>query len=405
MRMPVLTNISRLITCRDEGGQADVHPIDDAALVWRGGEIRWVGAAASLPHEYIGEETLDAGRTLVVPGLVDCHTHLAFGGWRADEFELRCRGATYQEIAASGGGILNTVQATRATTEDELFDRARHFAFAIARLGVTTIECKSGYGLSKNEELKLLRVYRRLRDALPIDIVPTLLGAHLVPPEYSDDRAAYVDLLCNTIIPQVASDRLAEFCDVFVEEGAFSREEARRVLTAGAAAGLRPKLHADQLSDRDGAALAAELRAASADHLEYANEAGIRAMAEAGVVAVHLPIASLYLRQPAMDARRFIDDGVRVAVATDFNPGSAPSYHLPLAMMLACTIGRMTPSEVLKAATIYGARAIGRAESGGSLESGKRADFVLVDAPSVNQWIYHFQPNAVQAVFAGGRKL
>lgn len=403
--MPVLTNIARLVTCRDEGGQAEVHPIDDAALVWRDGEIRWVGAVASLPHEYADEETVDAGRALVIPGLVDCHTHLAFGGWRADEFELRCRGATYQEIAASGGGILSTVKATRTASEDELLDRAQGFALAMARLGVTTIECKSGYGLSAQEELKLLHVYRRLRDALPLEIVPTLLGAHVVPPEYSDDRAAYVDLLCDTVIPEAASENLAEFCDVFVEEGAFSREEARHVIAAGAAAGLRPKLHADQLSDSGGAALAADVHAVSADHLEYASEEGIRAMAESGVVAVHLPIASLYLRRPAMDARRFIAEGVRVAVATDFNPGSAPSYHLPLAMTLACTLGKMTPSEVLKAATIYGARAIGRAESRGSLEVGKRADFLLVDAASVNHWMYHFQPNAVRAVFAGGRKL
>ncbi len=401
--MPVLTNIARLVTCRDEGGQGDVHPIDAAALVWHDGVIRWVGAAGDLSGEHADEETVDAGGALVVPGLIDCHTHLAFGGWRADEFELRCRGATYQEIAQSGGGILSTVRQTRATTEDDLYERAKAFALAMMRLGVTTLECKSGYGLSAREERKLLHVYRRLREELPIEIVPTFLGAHVVPPEYSDDHAAYVDFLCDSLIPEVASERLAEFCDVFVEPGAFSRADARRILAAGNAAGLRAKLHADQLSDGDGAALAAEVHAVSADHLEYSNIDGIRAMAAAGVVAVNLPIASLYLRRPAMDARTFIDAGVRVAVATDFNPGSAPSYHLPLAMMLACTMGRMTPAEVLKAATIYAARAIDRMESIGSLEPGKRADFLLIDAPSVNHWMYHFRPNAVRAVFAAGR--
>lgn len=403
--MPLLTNISRLVTCRDEGGQGEVHAIDDAAMVWEDGQIRWVGAAAELPPEHAQNEAVDAGGALVVPGLVDCHTHLAFGGWRAEEFEMRCRGATYQEIARSGGGILTTVRQTRTATEDELYERAKGFALKMAQLGVTTIECKSGYGLSAAEERKILHVYRRLQDDLPIQIVSTLLGAHVVPPEYSDDRTAYVDFLCESLIPEVASEGLAEFCDVFVESGAFTREEARRIFKAGTAAGLRPKLHADQLSDGGGAALAAEVDAISADHLERAHLDGIRAMAAAGVVAVHLPIAGLYLRQEPMDARTFIEEGVRVAVATDFNPGSAPSYHLPLAMTLACTMGRMTPAEVLKGTTIYAARAIDRAESTGSLEPGKRADFLVVDAPSVNHWIYHFRSNAVRAVFAGGRKL
>ena len=403
--MPVLTNIATLVTCRADGGQGDVHAIHDAAVAWRAGAIEWVGEAADLPSEHAVAGSIDADGALVVPGLVDCHTHLAFGGWRADEFELRCRGATYQEIAASGGGILNTVQKTRSATEDELFDRARTFAVEAARLGVTTMECKSGYGLSSSEERKILRVYRRLQDELPIDVVPTLLAAHVVPPEYSDDHSAYADLLCDRLIPEVAAEGLAEFCDVFVEEGAFNRAEARRILQAGAAAGLRPKLHVDQLSDGGGAALAAEVHAASADHLEYAHIEGIRAMAAEGVVAVCLPLATLYLGQRPMNARRFIDEGVAVAVATDFNPGSAPSYHLPLAMTLACTLCRMTPAEALKGATIHAARAVGRAGVTGSIEPGKRADFLIVDAPSVNEWLYHFRPNAVRAVYAGGRRL
>jgi imidazolonepropionase len=403
--MPVLTNIFELNSCRDEGGQGDIHSLSDAAVAWIDGRIEWVGPRRDLPGEYAAYEVVDAGGALVVPGLIDCHTHLAFGGWRADEFELRCRGTTYQEIAAAGGGILNTVGATRAASEDALVARTGAFAREMMRLGVTTIECKSGYGLSTEEERKLLRVYRRLAAELPVEIVPTFLGAHTVPPEYRDRRAAYVELICCEMIPMIASEMLADFCDVFLEAGAFTVSEAREVLNAGAAHGLRPKLHADQLTDGGGALLASEVGAASADHLEFASRRGMRAMAAAGVVAVNLPIAALYLRQPPLDARPFIEEGVPVAVATDFNPGSAPSYHLPLAMTLACTMSRMTPAEALKGATIYAARALNRADRIGSIERGKRADFVLVDATSVNHWLYHFRPNAVRAVYASGIRL
>jgi imidazolonepropionase len=403
--MPVLINISELNSCRDEGGQGDVHPIADAALAWIDDRIEWVGPRHDLPAEYAAYEMMDAGGALVVPGLIDCHTHLAFGGWRADEFELRCRGTTYQEIAAAGGGILNTVEATRAASEDDLVVRAGAFAREMMRLGVTTMECKSGYGLSTDEERKLLRVYRRLEADLPVEIVPTFLGAHTVPPEYRDRRAAYVELLCIEMIPGIAAEGLADFCDIFLETGAFTVREAREVLNAGAAHGLRPKLHADQLTDGGGALFASEVGAASADHLEFASREGMRAMAATGVVAVNLPIASLFLRQPPLDARAFIEEGVCVAVATDFNPGSAPSYHLPLAMTLACTMSRMTPAEALKGATIYAARALNRADRIGSLERGKRADFVLVEASSVNHWLYHFRPNAVRAVYASGIRL
>jgi imidazolonepropionase len=269
-------------------------------------------------------------------------------------------------------------------------------------LGVTTIECKSGYGLDREHELELLRVYRRLAETEPVRIVPTFLGAHLVPPEYRERRGAYVALLVEELIPAVAAERLAACCDVFVEESAFTVEEARRILLAGRAVGLAPRLHADQLTSSGGAELAAEVGALSADHLEHVSDRGITAMAEAGVVAVSLPLASLYLAQPPMPARRFIAAGVPVAVATDFNPGSAPSYHLPLALTLACTLQRMTPAEALKGATIIAARALGLAGRIGSLEPDKAADFVLLDAPDVNHWIYHFRSNACRSVVAGG---
>lgn len=400
--MPVLRSIRQLATCVAPGGQGEIHPIRDAALAWEGDTIRWVGAERDLPPEFAAWPAHDPGGRLVIPGLVDCHTHLAFGGWRADEWERRIAGATYLDIAREGGGIARTVRDTRACSEDELLERSRGFLGEMLRLGVTTVECKSGYGLSVEEELKLLRVYRRLADEGPTRIVPTLLGAHTVAPEYRGRRAEYVRLVCEEMIPRAAAEGLAEFCDVFVEEGAFTPDEARVILRTGLRHGLAPKLHADQLGDGGGAALAAEVGAVSADHLEHASADGVRAMAQAGVVAVSLPLASLYLAQPPMPARRMIDAGVAVAIATDFNPGSAPSFHLPLALTLACTVQRLTPAEALKGATLYAARAVGREGEVGSLEAGKRADWTEIDAPDVAHWLYHFRGNAAVRTVIGG---
>ncbi len=399
--MQLLRNIGILAACRPEGGQGEIHAVRDAALAWEDGRVAWVGPAAQLPEEYGGLRGDDAGGRLVVPGLVDCHTHLAFGGWRADEFALRAAGATYLEIARAGGGITSTMRATREAAEAALLERAAGFLQAMIALGVTTVECKSGYGLDTKTELKLLRVYRALAGLGPSRIVPTFLGAHVVPPEHRADRRRYIELLIAEMIPAVAREGLARCCDVFVEETAFSVAEAREILEAGRGAGLAPKLHADQLADGGGAELAAEVGAWSADHLEHASDRGIAAMAAAGVVAVSLPIASLYLRQPAMRARRFIEAGVPVAVATDFNPGSAPSYHLPLALTLACTMQGMMPAEALKGATSIAARALGL-DGAGSIVRGGPADFAVIDAPGVDQWLYHFRPNAcVRTVIAG----
>jgi imidazolonepropionase len=400
--LKVLANISQLATCRAEGEQGHIHAISDAAMAWDEGVILWVGRASELPKEYRSADRIDAGGRLVIPGLIDCHTHLAFGGWRADEFEHRIQGRSYLEIAQAGGGIASTVRQTRAATEQQLVERAAQFLEGMLALGVTTVECKSGYGLNEEAELKLLRVYRRLAREQPVRLVPTFLGAHVVPAEFRDNRAAYVDLLVNRLIPAVAREKLAACCDVFVEESAFSVDEARRILRAGQGVGLAAKLHTDQLTDSGGAELAAELEALSADHLEHISELGVFAMARAGVVAVSLPLASLFLGQSPMPARRLIQAGVPVAVATDFNPGTAPSYHLPLALMLACTLQRMTPAESLKGATIYAARAVGLERSVGSLEPGKAADFALIDAPDVGHWLYHFRPNACVMTTVGG---
>ena len=400
--MPVLRRIGTLATCRSEGGQSAIHPIQDAALVWEGGTLLWVGPEKALPAEYAAWEGWDADGALVIPGLIDCHTHLAFGGWRAEEFEQRLQGSSYLDIARRGGGIMSTVAQTRTMSEDELLDRARGFLERMMALGVTTVECKSGYGLDEASELKLLQVYRRLAEQGPLRPVSTLLAAHAVPSEYRDRRDAYVALVVDRIIPAAAREHLARCCDAFVEDGAFTVDEARQILRAGRAAGLAPKLHADQLTSGGGAELAAELGALSADHLECVSTGGIAALRQAGVVAVSLPIATLYLGEAPMPARRLIDAGVRVAVATDFNPGSAPSWHLPLALTLACTLQRMTPAEALKGATIHAARAVGLESEIGSLEVGKAADFAIIDAPEVNHWLYQFRPNACVETVIGG---
>lgn len=401
--MPLLRNIGLLATCRAPGGQGEIHPIRDAALGWEAGRITWVGAEADVPPTLAATETWDAGGCLVIPGLIDCHTHLAFGGWRAGEFEQRLLGATYQDIARRGGGIASTVTATRALSEDELSQRCLTFLDAIVRLGVTTVECKSGYGLDTKNELKLLRVYRRVRDLHPVRIVSTFLGAHVIPKEWQADRARYVDLIIEEMIPAVAEDHLADFCDVFVEDTAFTADEARRIFRAAKAAGLQPKLHADQLESGGGAELAAEVQAVSADHLEYASPEGITDMARSGTVAVALPLATLYLGQQPMAARRFVAAGVPVAVATDFNPGSAPSYDMHLALLLGCILSGLTPTEALKGGTLHAARALGRDQHLGSLEVGKAADFAVIDAPDVTHWLYHFRPDTCRMTVVDGQ--
>ncbi len=400
--MQVLTNIGCLVTNREMEGQGNLGEIADAALVWESDAIRWAGPAADLPEIYQDVEAMDAGGHLVIPGLIDCHTHLAFGGWRTDEFEMRALGKGYLEIAKAGGGIASTVAATRKASEDALFEKARAVLDEMLALGITTVECKSGYGLTLEDECKQLRVYKRLAAVHPVKLVSTVLSAHIVPAEYRSNRRKYIDLIRQEILPAVAEEGLASFCDVFVEETAFSVEEAEEILTSAAVLGLRARLHVDQLRDGGGAALAARMHAISADHLEYASAAGIQAMAEQDVVAVSLPFATFNLRQRAMPARAFIDASVKVAVATDFNPGSAPSYHLPAAMYMACILQYMSPAEVLKGATLYAAKALGLENERGRLIPGFKADFAIIDAPDVNAWLGHLRPNANLRTFVGG---
>lgn len=400
--MALLRNIGQLVRCLAEGGQGEVQPIEAGALVWQGETIVWVGREADLPVAFQEEPSIDVQGRLVLPGLIDCHTHLAFAGWRADEFRERSLGATYQDIARRGGGILSTVEATRRAGQEELLERAIGFAGEIARLGVTAIECKSGYGLDVETELKLLRTYRRLGQEVDLTVVSTYLGAHMVPPEW--DRESYIDLVCQEMIPRIAEERLAAYCDIFVEEGAFRPEEAREIAQVAHRHGLGVKLHVDQLSDLGGGELAEEVGAISADHLEHLSSHGVAAMGRSGAVAVSLPFASLLLKQTSLPARKLIEAGVAVAVATDFNPGSAPTYHLPFAMALACMTQGMTPSEVVKGATLFAARAIGLEREVGSLEPGKRADFIVVDAPSCDHWLYHLRANCCLRRFRKGEE-
>jgi imidazolonepropionase len=398
--MPVLTNISHLYTCAGDA-QGEVGHVPDAALAWEGKAIRWVGPAKELPAEFKKWESEDAGGRIVIPGLIDCHTHLAFGGWRAGDFERRIKGETYLQIAQAGGGIASTVAKTRALSEAELVERANDVLEEMVALGVTTVEAKSGYGLTVADELKTLRAYRTLSERQSVRLLSTFLGAHTVPPEYRERRTEYVRLIVEEMIPAVAAEKLATFCDAFVEASAFTHDEARTIFAAAKKHGLVPKLHADQITANGGAELAAEVGAASADHLEQISDVGIAAMAKAGVVGVSLPLATLYLDMRPLPARNMIEAGVPVAVATDFNPGSAPSWHLPLAMMLACNLQRMTPAEVLVGTTRMAAWAL-RRDDVGVLAPGKGADFAIIEAEDLTHWMYQFQPNACVRTVIGG---
>ena len=377
--------------CLDQGVQNDVHLIENATVVWQEDIIVWVGKTKEMPEQYEHSNIVLQNGGFLVPGLIDCHTHLAFGGWRADEFGERVSGTPYAEITKRGGGISSTVTDTRAASKEELIEKANGFLTEMTALGVTTVECKSGYGLNIDDEFKILSAYDDLKKITPLTLVSTFLGAHLVPKETS--REDYCRMIIEEMIPKIAEQKLAEFCDIFIDDHAFTKTEARPIIEAAKAHGLKIKLHVDQLSGDGGAEFAADCGAFSADHLEYVSEEGIKALKKSGTIAVTLPLASLYTFQKSLDARMLIDAGVEVALATDFNPGSAPSNHLPLAMMLGCTLNRMSPKETLKAVTLYAAKAIDKADKIGSIEVGKYADFALIDTPSIEHWMYHFKAN------------
>jgi imidazolonepropionase len=379
--------------------------IEDGAIAVRDGRIAWVGPRAELPHGSARAHHRCGGRW-ATPGLVDCHTHLVFGGDRAHEFELRLGGATYEEIARAGGGIRSTVAATRAAGESVLAAAARPRLAALLREGVTTIEIKSGYGLDIATEARQLRVARALGRQGPQRIVTTFLGAHALPPEFKDRQGAYVDLVAGPMLDAIAAEGLADAVDCFAEGIAFTPEETRRVFAAARAKGLAVKLHADQLSDQGGAALAAESGALSADHIEYANEAGIAAMGRAGTVAVLLPGAFYFLREkqspPVSWLRRH---QVPIALATDANPGSSPVLSLLLVLNMAATLFRLTPEEALAGVTRNGARALGLGGEIGTLEAGKAADFVLWDIERPAELVYWVARNPMHRVVRAGAEV
>lgn len=351
------------------------------------------------------EQIIDAEGRLATPGLADAHTHLIFGGWRQDELADKLHGVPYLDILARGGGILSTVRATRAATETELLEKGRRALLEMQRFGVTACEAKSGYGLETETELRQLRVIRQLGQECAMDLAPTLLGAHALPPEYQADREGYLRLLCEEMIPRAAAEGLARFCDVFCEEGVFTAEESRRILLAGKAHGLLPKLHADEIHPIGGSQLAGELGAVSAEHLIVCPEEGMDSMARSGVIACLLPCTSLYLGASFAPARRLVEKGVAIAIATDFNPGSCPCLNLQLAMSLGCLHYRLTPEEVLTAVTLNGAAAMGLAGRLGSVEPGKQCDLALWDAPDLNYLCYRMGSNLCTSVIKNAVRL
>jgi len=379
--------------------------VEDGVIAVQDGRIAWVGPAAELPGapESLAERVHDAAKAWITPGLIDCHTHLVYGGDRAREFELRLTGASYEEIARAGGGIRSTVEQTRAASEEELYVQALPRLRDLQAEGVTTIEIKSGYGLTLEHELKMLRVARRLGEDPAVTVLTTFLGAHALPPEFDRRPEDYIDAVI-AMLPEVAASGLADAVDAFCERIAFYPEQVARVFEAALAAGLPVKLHADQLSDLKGAALAARFGALSADHLEYTGEDGVKAMALKGSVAVLLPGAFYVLREtklPPVEALR--EAGVPIALASDNNPGSSPITSLLLMLSMGCTLFRLTPEEALAGITRNGARALGLQETHGTLEVGKAADFVLWDIAQPAELAYRIGHNPCRQVVKDGK--
>lgn len=376
----------------------------DAALVVEQGRIVWLGAYAELPDHYHTQPQHDAGGAWITPGLIDCHTHLVYGGQRADEFALRLAGASYEEIARSGGGIVSSVRATRAATEDELFAQASERLKPLLAEGVTAIEIKSGYGLDLESERKQLRVARRLGREHNVSVYTTFLGAHALPPEFTGRADKYIDLVCNVMLPVLAEEGLIDAVDAFCEGIGFSLAQTERVFQAAQQFGLPVKLHAEQLSNLGGSALAASYQALSTDHLEYLDEAGIQAMAKAGTVAVLLPGAYYFLRETKLPPLELLRQyQVPVALATDHNPGTSPVTSLLLMLNMACTLFRMTVPEVLAGVTTHAARALGAQDKHGKLEAGRAADFVLWNINSPAELAYWFGRNPAKTVVRQGR--
>lgn len=410
----LVKNVGQLVTVagcswKPKRGSELAEPgiINDGAVAAREGLITYVGSAAGVPEQVElmeGAAVIDAGGKVLLPGLVDPHTHLVFAGSREDEFEMKIKGAAYLDILAGGGGILSSVRATRAAAEGDLVKVGRKYLSEMLGQGTTTAEVKSGYGLTLEDEMKQLRAIRVLQGSQPVDLVPTFLGAHAIPEEYRGNPEAFVELVIQEMLPAVASSGLAECCDVFCEEGVFNIEQSRRILQAARRLGFKLKLHADEIVPLGGAELAAELEALSADHLVAITRRGIEKMAASQTVAVLLPATTFCLMgSKYAPAREMIEAGVAVALAGDFNPGSSPVNSLPVVMGIACRQLKMTPAEAVSAVTINAAHAIGRAAEVGSIEVGKKADLVVFDAVDYRSIAYRFGTNLVEKVIKSGQ--
>lgn len=406
----ILKNIGKLVTMQGSSSfrvreeMNNINIIENAYLAVKDGNILQIGVGDEYEN-LIDKDTQihDAKGLLVTPGLIDSHTHLIHGGSRENEFSMKLNGVPYIEILNNGGGILSTVKATKEASEKDLYEKAKNSLDRMLEFGVTTVEEKSGYGLEINTEIKQLEVARVLDKNHPVDLVHTFLGAHAVPVQYKENHKEYIDILVDVMMPKIKDMGLAEFCDVFCEEGVFTIEESEYILQKAKEMGYKLKIHADEIESLGGAELAAKLGCVSADHLMAASDEGIKMMAENKVVANILPATSFNLNKDYADCRKMIDKGAIVSLSSDYNPGSCPSENLQLVMQLGCLHLKMTPNEVLTAVTINAAYAIDRADIIGSLEVGKKADFVVFDAPNVEYLMYHFGINHTKKVYKNGK--
>lgn len=405
----ILKNIGKLVTMQGSSSfrvkeeMNKINIIENAYIAVKNGKILAIGVGDEFGN-LCGDDTKihDAEGLLVTPGLIDSHTHLIHGGSRENEFSMKLNGVPYIEILNNGGGILSTVKATKEASEEELYKKAKKSLDRMLEFGVTTVEEKSGYGLELNTEIKQLEVARVLDKNHPVDLVHTFLGAHAVPEEYKENHKAYIDILVDVMMPKIKDMGLAEFCDVFCEEGVFTIEESEYILQKAKEMGYKLKIHADEIESLGGAELAAKLGCVSADHLMAASDEGIKMMAENNIVANILPATSFNLNKNYADCRKMIDMGAIVSLSSDYNPGSCPSENLQLVMQLGCLHLKMTPNEVLTAVTINAAYAIDRADKIGSIEVGKNADFVVFDARNVEYLMYHFGINHTKKVYKNG---
>ncbi len=408
MKSVALLHASQLVTLagpkrpRIGGEMSDVAIIRDGGMLIRDGKIDTVGATKEMEKNAHGAEVIDAGGRVVLPGFVDAHTHLVFAGNRLDDFERRARGETYEQIAVAGGGIWSTVGKTRTSNDVDLLAQAKKHADWFLKCGTTTVEAKSGYGLTVEDELKILRVLRRLNQETRLEVVSTFLGAHAIPRELRESD--YVDLVINEMLPRIASEKLAEFCDIFCECGYFDIEQSRRILMAAKKLGFKLRAHVDQLTNSGGAKLAAEFGATTADHLEKTDQEGIAALKSADVQPVLLPGSVYALGSTCYPrAREMIDARLAVVIATDFNPGSSPTVSMPMILSLACTQMKMSPAEAITAATVNAAYSLNRGDKIGSLEPGKRANFSILDGEDYRELAYWFGFSQVHSVYVRGK--